>query len=474
MTLRALLIAVAALLAACKAGPDYRKPEVSAPAEFKEAAGDWKRAEPRDEVERGRWWDIFRDEELAKLIGRVDVSNQSLRAAEARLRQAQAVVAASRASLFPTLDADVSITRSRSPGGVSGGVSPGRTLTSRSASLNASWDADLWGRLRRAVESDVAAAQASGGDLAAARLSLQAQLATNYFQLRVLDTQRKLLDDTVAAFRRSLTLTENRYRAGVGARADVVQADTQLKTTQAQAVEVGVQRAQLEHAIALLVGAAPAEFSIAPQPTFSAELPVVPAGLPSTLLERRPDVAAAERRVAAANAEIGVAQAAFFPSLTLAASAGYRSTVASQWLSAPSLFWSLGPALAMTLFDAGRREALTEQARAAYDATVADYRQTALQSFQEVEDSLAAVRILEEQARLQSEAVEAARLAVQLTTNQYKAGTTSYLSVVQVQATQLANERTQVGIVGERLAATVALVRALGGGWRAADLPPAR
>ena len=467
MSARVLLLAVIALLAGCKAvGPDYRKPEVAVPAEFKEAADGWKRAEPRDEVDRGRWWEIFRDEELARLVERIDVNNQSLRAAEARLRQAQAIAAASRASLFPTLDADASVTRSRSPGGA--------RATTRSLALNAAWDADLWGRLRRGLESDQAFVQASAGDLAAARLSLQAELATSYFQLRVLDTQRKLLEDTVDAFRRSLTLTENRYRAGVGARADVIQAETQLKTTQAQAVEIGVQRAQLEHAIALLIGVAPAELSIAPRPSWSPELPVVPAGLPSALLERRPDVAAAERRVAAANAEIGVAQAAFFPSLTLSASLGYRATAGASFLSAPSLFWALGPALAMTLFDAGKRKAQTEQAIAVYDETVADYRQVVLQSFQEVEDNLAAARILEEQAKLQAEAVESARLAVTLTTNQYKAGTTSYLSVVQVQATQLANERTQVGIVGERLAATVALVRALGGGWRSSDLPPAK
>lgn len=467
MSVRFLVLAAVVLLGACKAvGPDYRRPEVAAPAQFKEAADGWKRAEPRDEIDRGRWWEIFRDEELSKLIERIDVDNQSLRAAEARLRQAQAVAAASRASLFPTLDADGSLTRSRSPGGA--------RSTTRSVALDASWDADLWGRLRRGLESDRASVQASAGDLAAARLSLQAQLATNYFRLRVLDAQQNLLEQTVEAFRRSLTLAENRYRAGVGARADVIQADTQLKSTQAQAVEIGVQRAQLEHAIALLVGVAPAALSIPPRPTYPAELPVVPTGLPSALLERRPDVAAAERRVAAANAEIGVAQAAFFPSLTLSASLGYRASAGAAFLSAPSLFWSLGPALAMTLFDAGRRKAQTEQAIAAYEETVADYRQTALQSFTEVEDNLAAVRILEEQAKLQAEAVESARLSVTLTTNQYKAGTTSYLSVVQVQATQLANERTQVGIVGEQLAATVALVRALGGGWRASDLPPAK
>lgn len=464
MRVRALLVVAAALLWGCTAGPDYRKPEVAASAEFKEAGEGWKRAEPRDEVDRGRWWEIFRDGQLGALIERIDVSNQSLRAAEAQLRQSQAIAAASQASLFPFADLSGSVTRSRSPGATG-------AQTTRSVSVDASWDVDLWGRLRRGLESDKAAVQASAGDLAAARLSLQAALATNYFQLRVLDTQKKLFDDTVEAFRRSLTLTENRYRAGVGARADVIQADTQLKSTLAQAIDIGVQRAQLEHAIAILVGVAPSELSIPSQPSYVAEMPVIPAGLPSALLERRPDLAAAERRVAAANAEIGVAEAAFFPSLTLSGAFGFRST-AGAFLSAPARFWSLGPALAMTLFDAGRRRTETERTIAAYDATVANYRQIALTSFQEVEDNLAAVRILEEETRLQAEAVEAARLSVQLTTNQYKAGTTSYLSVVQVQATWLANERTAVGIIGQRLVATIALIKALGGGWRAADLSP--
>jgi NodT family efflux transporter outer membrane factor (OMF) lipoprotein len=458
---RILLLAAAALLAACKAGPDYRKPDVPAPSAFKEAGENWKQAQPRDDADRGRWWEIFRDAELGALIERIEFSNQSLRAAAAQLRQAQALAAGARANLFPTLDLSGSVVRSRSPGGP--------TQTNRSISLDASWDADLWGRVRRDIESSDASVQASAGDLAAARLSLQAQLATNYFQLRTLDTQRQLLDETVLAFQKSLTLTENRYRAGVGARADVVQAQTQLLSTQAQAIDLGVQRAQLEHAIALLVGVAPADLSIQPKPGYSPALPLVPPGLPSELLERRPDIAAAERRVAAANAEIGVASAAFFPSLTLSGAFGFRSSSAAAWLSAPSRFWSLGPAIALALFDGGLRRAQTDQAIAAYDATVANYRQIALASFQQVEDSLAAVRILEEETKLQAEAVEAARLSVQLTTNQYKAGTTSYLSVVQVQATWLANERTAVGIVGDRLAATIALVKALGGGWKASE-----
>ena len=462
MRVRALLIAIA-LLAGCKAGPDYRKPDVPVAANYKETGEAWKQARPRDDADRGRWWDIFADAELSKLIERIDVANQTLRAAEAQLRQANAVAAGAHANLFPTLDFSGSVVRSRAAN---------TTQTNRVIGLDASWDADLWGRLRRSLESSDANVQATAGDLAAARLLLQAQLATNYFQLRTLDRQRQLLDETVGAFQKNLTLTENRYRAGVGARADVVQAQSQLLSTQAQVVDLAVQRSQLEHAIAVLVGVPPSELAIQMQTGYSPTLPVVPVGLPSELLERRPDIAAAERRVAAANAQIGVAESAFFPSLTISGAIGYRSASPMPFLSAPSLFWSLGPAIAMTLLDFGRRQAQTDQAIAAYDATVANYRQIALQSFQQVEDNLAAVRILEEESKLQTEAVKAARLAVELTLNQYKAGTTSFLAVVLLQAAQLQNERTLVGLYGDRLVATVALVRAIGGGWRSSDLPP--
>jgi len=463
MRSRALLCAAAVLLAACKAGPDYRKPDVPVSAAYKETGEAWKQAKPRDDADRGKWWEIFADAELSGLVERIDVSNQSLRAAEAQVRQAQAVSAGAQANLFPTLDLSGSVVRSRTGGA---------TQTNRVIALDASWDADLWGRLRRALESSDASVQASAGDLAAARLSLQAQLATNYFLLRTLDRQRQLLDETVGAFQKNLTLTENRYRAGVGARADVVQAEAQLLSTQAQAIDLAVQRSQLEHAIAVLVGVPPSELAIPMQTDYKPTLPVVPVGLPSELLERRPDIAAAERRVAAANAQIGVAESAFFPSLTISGAIGYRSASGTPFFAAPSLFWSLGPAIAMTLLDFGRRQAQTDQAIAAYDATVANYRQIALQSFQQVEDNLSAVRILEEESKLQTEAVRAARLSVQLVLNQYKAGTTSYLAVVLLQAAQLQNERTLVGLYGDRLAATVALVKALGGGWRSSDLPP--
>jgi len=455
-------------LAGCAAGPDYKRPEIQIAPAYKEA-GDWKPAQPQDDLDRGKWWGVFGDPQLDALLKQVEISNQNVLAAEAQFRRAQAVVAASRAAYFPTLDADVSITRSRSPTGVIGGTTAGRTITNRSASLNAGWEADLWGKLRRAVESGEAGAQASAADLAAARLSAQAELASDYFQLRILDAQKQLLEDTAAAYQKSLDLTKNRYDAGVAAKVDLVQAQTQLKSTQAQAIDTGVQRAQLEHAIAILIGKAPAEFSIAPAP-LAAAMPRVPIGLPSELLERRPDVAAAERRVAAANAQIGVAKAAYFPSLTLSGSYGSRSADASQWFTLPSRFWSIGPALAQSIFDAGLRRAQTEQAIAAYDATVAEYRQAVLAGFQEVEDNLAALRILGEEADVQEEAVRAARESVLLTTNQYKAGIVSYVNVVTVQTAQLSNERTAVGILGRRLVAAVTLVKALGGGWSAAEI----
>ncbi|MGB5082335.1 MAG: efflux transporter outer membrane subunit [Burkholderiales bacterium] len=462
------LLAALALAAGCAAGPDYRRPEIEAVPEYKEA-GDWKLAQPQDALERGKWWEVFADRQLGALVEQVEVSNQNVRVAEARFRQAQALLTSSRSAYYPTLDADVSLTRSRSPTGVIGGTTAGRIITNRSASLNSRWEADLWGRLRRTVESVEANAQASAADLVAARLSLQAELAANYFQLRALDAQQQLLEDTVAAFRRSLELTRNRYAAGVAAKVDVAQGETQLKSTQAQALDLGVQRAQLEHAIAVLVGRPPSGFSIAAVP-LSATPPRIPPGLPSALLERRPDIAAAERRVAAANAQIGVAKAAYFPSLTLSASYGSRSADAAQWLTAPSRFWSIGPALAQSIFDAGLRRAQTAQAIAAYDATVAEYRQAVLAGFQEVEDNLAALRILEEEAKVQEEAVRAARESVELTLNQYKAGTVSYTNVVTAQTAQLANERAAAGILGRRLVAAVGLIKALGGGWSAAEL----
>ncbi|HZR67845.1 MAG TPA: efflux transporter outer membrane subunit [Burkholderiales bacterium] len=452
-----------ALLAGCSVGPDYVRPDAPVPQAFKETQG-WKPAEPRDAEVRGSWWETFGDPLLNQLEEQVSVSNQNVAAAEARFRQAMALIGAARAQHFPTITGDVSATRSRSSSGSNSAVISRGVVTSRNAAINADWELDVWGRVRRTVESNVAGAQASAGDLESARLSAQVQLAQSYFQLRQLDTERRLLDDTVQALGVSLELTRNRYSAGVAAKVDVVQAQTLLKTTQAQAIDLGVQRAQLEHAIALLAGKAPAELAIPPG-ALGALPPPAPVGLPSALLERRPDIAAAERRMAQANAQIGVAKAAYFPQLTLSGTIGYQATSLANWFTAPSRFWSVGPAVAATLFDAGLRKSQTEQAIANYDATVATYRQTVLTALQDVEDNVAALRILEEEAVVQREALEAARQTLELTLNQYKGGVVSYLNVVTAQTTALQNERTAVDLQSRRLQASVLLVRALGGGW---------
>lgn len=467
------LLAVAAstvLLSACAVGPDYVRPEVAQPAVFKEAAG-WKTAEPRDQEIRGKWWEIYNDPLLNALQEQVTTSNLSLAQAEAAYRQAQALVQASRSEFFPVIGAEFDTTRSssatvRNNQLTSSGNSTSGARTNYSLSANASWEPDLWGRIRRSVEASSNSAQASAADLENVRLSMHAQLAQNYFQLRALDSQKELLDRTLADYERSLQLTQNQYAAGIVARADVIRAQTQLKTTQTQALDVGIQRAQLEHAIALLVGKAPAEFDIAVAP-LTAVVPSIPLDVPSALLERRPDIAGAERRLAAANAEIGVAKAAWFPSLGLAANVGYQSNSMSHLLSLPNRFWSIGPSLAQTLFDGGARRAQSDQAIAAYDENVAIYRQTVLTGFQEVEDNLAALRILEQEAQTQEEAVQLARRSVELATNQYKAGIVSYLDVITAQATALSSETTMVNIQNRRLAASVLLIKALGGGWHA-------
>lgn len=452
-----------ALLGGCAVGPDYVRPTATVPAAYKEA-GNWKPARPQDEAPRGKWWAVLGDPLLNRLEARLDVSNQNLAQAEAQYRQAQALTAAARAGYFPTLGAGVSATRSdsilRSAGG---SVSAGPT-NSLSLSFDAGWEPDLWGRIRRLVEAGRANAQASAADLAAARLSAQAALAQDYFQLRGLDSQQRLLRETVADYRKSLQIVRNQYASGVAAEAAVAQAETQLKTAQAQEIDLGVQRAQLEHAIAVLIGVPASTFSIAPAP-LAARPPEIPPGVPSQLLERRPDIAAAERRVAAANAEIGVARSAFFPLATLSGSVGFESSSLSHWLSLPNRVWSVGPALAETLFDGGLRRAQSAQAQAAYDATVAAYRQTVLGAFQEVEDNLAALRILADEARVQGEALQAARRAVTLTRNQYQAGTVSYLSVVTVQAAALGSEVAAVNIQSRRMVASVLLIKALGGAW---------
>jgi NodT family efflux transporter outer membrane factor (OMF) lipoprotein len=482
-------------LGACAMGPDYERPTSSVAQTYKELA-DWKVAEPRDGEERGPWWTAFDDPVLDALVQRVEVSNQTLAANEAAFRQARAVVEQTRSQLYPTLSANASVRRTgRGSGSGSGGFGnfsgtgtdtllDGNTnavafssagvsnnpQTRYQPSLTASWDLDVWGRIRRTIESDVASAQASAADLAAAKLSAQAELATDYFQLRAADEQKQLLEYSAAAYERSLRITQNQYQWGIATRGDVAQAETQLESTRAQAIGVSIQRAQFEHAIAVLAGMPPADLSIAP-----AELglvpPPVPAGLPSVLLERRPDVAAAERRVAAASAQIGVAEAAYFPDITLTSSVGYATTALGSLFDSSNFAWSLGVALAETVFDAGSRSAVVAQARAGYDQAIANYRQTALASFQDVEDQLASLRILEQQAAVQERAVAAAREAERLQLNQYKAGTVDYTSVVTAQQAALSNEQTALTIRQNRFASTVALIRALGGGWSDEEIP---
>ena len=462
------LVLVLIGLGGCAVGPDYRKPETPAPAQYKEVQG-WREALPRDAVPHGSWWAMFGDPQLDALMQRVEVSNLTIRVAEARLRQARAVADQARAGLFPAVTANASATRSKSPSLANQPSLATGAVNNYSAGLNASWELDLWGRVRRSVEAGEANWQASGAELEAARLSARSVLAQNYFALRVADATQRLLEDTVSAYQRSLDLTRNRYAAGVVARVDVVQAEVQLKSAQASRIDIGVERAQLEHATALLLGEAPANFVLAPA-ELALKMPRIPVAMPSELLERRPDIVAAERAVAAANAQIGVAQAAFFPTLTLSATSGFRTTNLADLLSAPSRFWSLGGAAAEALFDGGLRRAASSQAIAAYDAQVASYRQTVLTGFREVEDNLAALRILEEEAALQEEVVQAARHALELTTNQYKAGVVSYLNVISAQTTALGNERAAAGILGRRLTASIGLVKALGGGWSVAEL----
>jgi NodT family efflux transporter outer membrane factor (OMF) lipoprotein len=460
------------LTSGCTVGPDYVRPDASRPAAYKEAEG-WKVARPQDAIARGKWWEMYGDFELNALMAQVQIANLNVAQAEAAYRQARAVAQAARAAYFPTISVGASITRSHQSQNL-GRLLPSQlgTVTDYLLPVDLTWELDLWGRIRRTVESQQAAAQASAADYENIQLSAQAELAQDYFLLRALDTQKQLLDASSAAYDKSLQLTKNRYAGGVASRADVAISETQLRTTQAQAIDVTVQRAQLEHAIAILIGKPPSEFSLPPA-TLAAVPPPTPAGVPSTLLERRPDVAAAERRVAAANAQIGVAIAAYYPTVTLGASVGFESADASKWLEYPSRFWSIGPAISETVFDAGLRRAQTAQARAAYDQNVAFYRQAVLTGFKEVEDNIAALRILEQEAQVQADAVKAAEESVALTINQYKAGVVSYLNVVVVQTAALNNERTAVDIQNRRLAASVLLIKALGGGWDASMLPDA-
>ena len=454
------------LAASCTVGPNYSRPPVEAPAKYKEDT-EPKSPQSIDDVISAKWWEIFGDSELNGLEQQVTISNQNIAQAEARFRQARALVQAARAAYFPTVTLGIGVNgMQQSETAQPGTTRTKQAFTTYSLPIDVSWELDVWGKIRRSVESSEASAQASAADLESATLSARADLAQDYFQLRSLDAQKQILDESVVAFQKSLDLTNNRYNAGVASRGDVVQAETQLKTTQAQAIDVGVQRAQLEHAIALLVGKPPANFSVSVAPP-RATPPPIPTGVPEELLQRRPDVASAERSAAAANAQIGVAQSAYYPNVAIDTQGGFESSSPAKWFSVLGRFWSAGISATETLFDGGLRGAQVEQARAAYDASVAVYRQAVLTGFQEVEDNLAAQRILTSEAQAQNEAVTAAQQSLAVITNQYRAGIVSYLNVVVAQTTALSNQRIAMDLLGRRLNTAVLLVKALGGGWRA-------
>ncbi len=468
-------IVVAVVVSACTVGPDYRRPGVPVPAQYKEAG--WKIGEPLDAIDRGAWWSVYKDPVLDGLEKQIDISNQNLKAAEAAFQQAEWIVAQARAGFFPTATVKGSAQRSRGGGTAGGGTTPvggggggGNISNFFSTSTAASWTPDLWGRVRRTVEGDVASAQASAGDLASARLSAQGTLTSDYLQLRVADELKRLLNAAASYYTESLRITRNQYQSGTADQSAVSQAEAQLESTQAQAIAVGVTRAQLEHAIAVLIGKPPAEFSIAPTDAVI-EVPVIPPGVPSALLERRPDIAASERLMASANAQIGVAEAAFYPTITLSADYGVSALRIAKLFTDQARFWAFGSTLAETVFDAGARAAIVEEARAAFDRTIANYRQIVLTAFQQVEDQFAALRILAQQAEVQDKAVAAAFEAARIINNQYLAGTVAYTNVIVADQTALTDAVTAVNIRQSRLVASAALIQALGGGWDAAQLP---
>ncbi len=466
-------LALCVFASGCMVGPDYKRPEAPPSPGFKELAG-WKPGQPRDDIDKGAWWSVYNDPELDRLERMVEVSNQTVKQFEAQYRNAVALVGEARAGLFPTVAMNGGVTRSGGGGGGSSGLSSGgggrgdSTLYSVQGSV--SWTLDVWGRVRRQVESNVAGAQVSAADLANAKLSAQATLATDYFDLCAEDALTRLLRQTVDAYGRALQIAQNQYHAGTQSNIDVVTAQAQLQSAQAQLVGVGVQRQQFEHAIAVLTGHAPSELTIAPAPLTSA-VPVVPPGLPSALLERRPDVAAAERNMQQENALIGVQVAAYYPDVSLSALGGFDASMISRLFNVASRVWSLGAAGAETLFSGGARPAAVTAARATYDQSVAAYRQTVLTAFQQVEDALSNLRILEQQAAAEAIAVASADRAVQATLNAYRAGTVAYTSVITEQTLLLSDQQAALSVRQSRLVASVALIEALGGGWSVEALP---
>ncbi len=458
------LLPALVVISACSVGPDYQRPDSATSPSYKELSG-WKPSAPADEADRGTWWSIYQDPILADLEAQVEVSNQNLKAQEAAYVQAVAVARAARSGFYPTLDATPSFKRATVASSTKTKV--GNTID---VSGTASWDLDVWGKIRRTVEADEASAQASAGDLASAKLSLQSQLAIDYFELRVQDQLIRILEEATEAYGQSLRITQNQYKVGIASRADVAQAETQLKSTQASLINVGVLRGQLEHAIAVLTGRVPADLTIAAAVT-PLTVPVSPTGVPSALLERRPDIAAAERRVAAANAEIGVAIAAYYPDLSLSAALGYASQTAAGLFQTANRVWSFGPQLSQTLFNGGLTGYQVDQAKATWEQSVATYRQTVLTAFQQVEDELTALKVYEREATVQADAIKSAHEAERLILNQYKAGTVAYTSVVTAQTAALTDEENALTVMENRLVASVTLIQALGGGWSAAQIP---
>lgn len=469
---------LALLAASCTVGPKYVRPSSPASPNFKEPPPDsykevtgWKSGQPRDDVYRGKWWEIFGDPDLNALEEQIDVNNQNIAQSEANYRNSRAAVRIARSALFPQITTAPSLVGSHSSSSIStNGSFSSSSIAIAQIPFDASWDADIWGKIRKNIEANIETAQASAGDLETMRLSLQSELALDFFQLHGLDAQKKLLDDTVTAYQKALDLTVNRYNQGVASQIDVVQARTQLEQTRAQSTDTQVQRSAFEHAIAVIVGRAPSALTI-PFKALGGLPPPVPVGLPSQLLERRPDIAANERRIAAANAQIGVAQAAFYPDLTLSAEAGISGDSIRNLFTWPSRFWSLGPTLSYTLLDFGKRQGTLEQAQAAYDAAVAVYRQNVLTAFQNVEDNLSALRVLEQEAREQAAAVTAAERSLELANNQYQGGITAYLQVITAQAIALSNEQTAVQLLTRRMTACVSLIQAIGGDFNVSGLP---
>ena len=466
-----LLAAGAGLFAGCSVGPKYKTPTAPTPPAYKEI-GEWKTAQPNDQNLGGNWWEIFQDSQLNGLEQQINVSNQNLKAALAQYQQSRAVLRYNRADYYPTLTAGPSANRDR----YSANRSPhnptfnGVTFNSFTVPLDLSYQTNAFGRVSKNVEFYREQAQASAGDLAVVNLTMHATLAVDYFAARSLDAEEKLLNDTVGQYEQALQLNQDRYDGGLASEVEVEQALTILETTRAQAVDVGVARAQYEHAVAVLLGKPPADFTLPPLP-LTTPPPPIPVGVPSELLERRPDIAAAERRVAAANAQIGLAKLAYYPTLNLAGEGGFNSGAIGTLFQGPSAIWSVGASSLMTLFDVGRRRALNDEAKSAYDSTVASYRETVLTAFQQVEDDVAALRILEHEAEVQANAVHAAQRSLDLSVTRYEGGVTSYLEVITAQNAALSDELTAVNILGRRMASAVQLIQALGGGWDRTTLP---